>query len=334
MGLQKPGEHPCIQTKVLVGTAATNNLSGQVALVTGGSRGIGKGISQELARAGAVVYVTGRSTAKETTDKLLAGSVDETATILNRLGGFGVATHADHSIMEDNKKVVELIEKNHGKLDCLVNNAFFIPKPDTLFFGTQIWKQPIRFLNEQIAVGSYNHGAMTMLLLACLRHGKGCVVNISSWGSQTNIPIFPTSYLVNKAAYEATMMALHKYLRRQFNICSITFWPGNIRSERSTVAAKRSQERLSDLESVRFTGRAVTTLMDMEPAELNRYTKNGMVVAADINVEAFGGHDIDGYVHEKNLLPYWSELSTGMPSGDLIPKNLLMKISGFGLTAS
>merc|ERR1719183_2516005 len=113
----------------------------------------------------------------------------------------------------DNKMVVDLIEKNHGKLDCLINNAFFIPKPDKIFFGNSIVKQPTRFLNEQIAVGSYNHGTMALLLLSALRHGKGLIVNVASWGSQVNIGIFPTSYLVNKAAFEGMMLSLNHHLR-------------------------------------------------------------------------------------------------------------------------
>lgn len=322
MGLQKPGESPVVLTKCIVGTASTNNLHGQVAVVTGGSRGIGKGIAQELARAGAIVYVTGRSTATEITDKLLSGSVDETAAILNKLGGCGVALHADHSQMTDNKMVVDMIERNHGKLDCLVNNAFFISKPDKVFFGSSIWKQPTRFLNEQVAVGSYNHGVMTLLLLGALRHGKGLVCNIASWGSQCNIPVFPASYLANKAAFEATMLTLNQHLRMKYNICCVMFWPGSIRSERSVVSAKRTGDKLNDLESVRFSGRAVVGMMDMDPAEMVRYCKRGVVVAADFNVDKFGGHDVDGYVHEKQMLPYWAELPTNTPAAELTPAGL------------
>jgi dehydrogenase/reductase SDR family protein 1 len=321
MTVIKPAPEPYIITKCIVGTASQNTLQGQVCLLTGGSRGIGKGICQELARAGAIVYVTGRSTAKDSTDKLLAGSVDETVMQLNRLGGQGIAVHADHAQMVDNKKVVELIEKQHGKLDVLVNNAFFIPKPDKLFFGNRIWNQPTRFLNEQIAVGSYNHACMTLLLVSALRRGKGMVCGISSWGSQSNLPIFPTSYFVNKAAFDGTLVCLNDMLRNKYNICSISVWPGSVRSERSELAAKRSGEKLSDLESSRFTGRAVTALAEMPAEELMAYALNGTVISADVMVDKCGGHDIDGYKHEKKLLSYFGQSLPQNPMY-MIPRHL------------
>lgn len=311
--MDKPGDTGCVLTRCIVGTAASNNLHGQVCLVTGASRGIGKGIALELSRAGATVYVTGRSTAAETTDKLLSGTVTETAAALNRMGGSGIAVIADHSQDGDNKMIVDLIEKNHGKLDCLVNNAFSIPKPDKLFFSSEIWKQPTRFLNEQTAVGQDNHVALTLALLGPLCRGKGLVVNVSSWGSQMNTPQFPTSYFATKAAFEQSMLALNQQLRKEYQLNSVMLWPGSVRSERRVVDSRRTGERLNDLESVRFSGRAVVGLLDLDPAELHRYCKGGVVVAADFMVDRYGGHDVDGYVHEKGLLPYWSGFATNTP---------------------
>merc|ERR1712048_697202 len=129
------------------------------------------------------------------TDALLAGSVDETAGMLSKLGGVGVALHADHSQYMQNKATVGLIAGAHGRLDVLVNNAFYIPKPDTVFFGTPCWKQPLRFLNEQLSVGGYNHMAQTIMFAPYLRRGKGMVIGVSSWGSQYPITVFPCSYL-------------------------------------------------------------------------------------------------------------------------------------------
>lgn len=281
--------------KCIMGVGGTNHLSGIVCCVTGASRGLGKGISQELARAGGIVYVTGRSSPSMITDQLLGGTVDETAAGLRSLGGVGIATHVDHAHMPQNQALSNLISQ-HGRLDVLVNNAFYIPKPDLIFFGTPVWMQPLRFLNEQIAVGGFNHVAESLIMTPLLRRGKGCIINISSWGSQHNIGVFPVSYFVNKAAFDFTMNRLGDELRK-CRVFSVTLWPGSVKSERSIMGAKRTGTMLTDLETTRFTGRAVVELAKMSPVDLAQYSHlNRTVSSSDLNVS-----EIDGYLHEPNL---------------------------------
>ncbi|CAJ1413088.1 unnamed protein product [Effrenium voratum] len=237
----------------MVGTQESKRLSGLVTLVTGASRGIGKGIAQSLAEAGAIVYVTGRSAPGKETDIILMGTVDETASTFQKLGGTGVAVHVDHAQDEQNSAIVKMIRETHGRLDILVNSAFYIPKPDMIFFTTPVWNQPMRFLNEQTSVGGLNHIGLTVEMLPFLRRGRGVVLNISSWGSQMNIPIFPLSYYCNKATFDRSMMALAEKVRN-YGVCVLTVWPGSVKSERSIMGAKRSAARLIDLETTRFTG--------------------------------------------------------------------------------
>src|SRR3954464_3419745 len=96
-------------------------LEGHVAVVTGASRGIGKGIATELGAAGATVYVTGRTVSAGP----LPGTVSETAELITALGGHGIAVPCDH---EDDAQVDALFERvrseQGGRLDVLVNNAF------------------------------------------------------------------------------------------------------------------------------------------------------------------------------------------------------------------
>mmetsp|Transcript_70747 Transcript_70747/g.207210 ORF Transcript_70747/g.207210 Transcript_70747/m.207210 type:complete len:603 (+) Transcript_70747:56-1864(+) len=285
-----------VNTVRVCGSAEHKTLAGLVCLITGASRGIGKGISMCLAEAGAAVYVTGRSSPGKVTDILLMGTVDETAASFAKLGGVGVATHVDHAQMTQNKALVNLISNNHGRLDCLVNNAFYIPKPDLIFFSTPLWMQPIRFLNEQTAVGGFNHAAQTMLFLPCLRRGKGVVINTSSWGSQINIPVFPVSYLCNKAAYDRTIAALSEKVK-PYGVYITTLWPGSVKSERSIMGAKRSGAKLIDLETTRFSGYACVGLAKMSPTELSRLAvANRTIASADINK-----FEVDGYMHQGDL---------------------------------
>mmetsp|Transcript_77630 Transcript_77630/g.180060 ORF Transcript_77630/g.180060 Transcript_77630/m.180060 type:complete len:603 (-) Transcript_77630:124-1932(-) len=298
-GISAPGgvqAEGVVRTVRLCGSAEHKTLSGLVCIITGASRGIGKGISLCLAEAGAVVYVTGRSSPGKVTDILLMGTVDETAASFTKLGGVGVATHVDHAQDTQNKALVSLIANNHGRLDCLVNNAFYIPKPDLIFFSTPLWMQPMRFLNEQTAVGGFNHAAQTLLFAPCLRRGKGVVVNVSSWGSQINIPIFPVSYLCNKAAFDRTIAALSEKLH-PYGIYVSTLWPGSVKSERSVVGAKRSGAKLIDLETTRFSGYAVVGIAKMTPTELKRFAcANRVVASADIQK-----FEVDGYMHQGDL---------------------------------
>lgn len=287
---------PFLGAQRMVGTQETKRLSGLVCVVTGASRGIGKGIAQSLAEAGGIVYVTGRSSPGKETDIILMGTVDETAATFGKMGGTGVAVHVDHAQDEQNMAMVKMIADTHGRLDLCVNSAFYIPKPDMIFFSTPIWNQPMRFLNEQTSVGGLNHIGLTVGMLPYLRRGRGVVINVSSWGSQMNIPVFPMSYYCNKATFDRSMAALSEKVRN-YGIYVLTIWPGSVKSERSIMGAKRSAARLIDLETVRFTGNAIVQLGSLSPDTLRVYSsKHRVLSSADVL-----GWEVDGYYHQGDL---------------------------------
>ena len=92
-----------------------------IAVVTGASRGAGKGIAIALGETGATVYVTGRSTACG--DSPYGGTVTETADLITRAGGKGVAIALDHTDDEAVAALFARVKAEHGRLDILVNNA-------------------------------------------------------------------------------------------------------------------------------------------------------------------------------------------------------------------
>ena len=114
-------------------------LDGKVAVVTGASRGVGKGCALELGAAGATVYLTGRTL--EEGSAPLPGSIAATAEEITALSGRGIAVRCDHRNDDEVEALFARVQDDEGRLDVLVNNAFLIPKE--LTSGLPFWQTPI-----------------------------------------------------------------------------------------------------------------------------------------------------------------------------------------------
>src|SRR5262245_21557662 len=121
-----------------------------VAVVTGASRGAGKGIALAFGKTGATVYVTGRGTA----DPDVGGTVAETAAAITAAGGRGVAVEVDHRNDDAVAALFERVNKDHGRLDILVNNAASVPM--SILAPVPFWQKPIETV-ELITVGLRSH---------------------------------------------------------------------------------------------------------------------------------------------------------------------------------
>ncbi len=137
-----------------LGDRAMKQLYGRIAIVTGASRGIGKGIAIGLGRAGMTVYVTGRTISHA--DGSSFGTIVDTAEAIDRVGGAGVPVLCDHRDDRDVRALFERVSTERGRLDILVNNAAAFPE---LGIRTDVpfWDLPAAVWDEMQAVGVRSH---------------------------------------------------------------------------------------------------------------------------------------------------------------------------------
>lgn len=96
-------------------------LKGRVAVVAGATRGAGRGVARALGEAGATVYCTGRSTRGKPSPYQRPETIEETAEMVNAAGGTGIPVRVDHTVEAEVRKFFARVDKEHGKLDILVN---------------------------------------------------------------------------------------------------------------------------------------------------------------------------------------------------------------------
>lgn len=257
-----------------------------IALVTGASRGAGKGVALALGDAGATVYVTGRSQAEG--DSALPGTVYATAEEITQRGGRGIAVVCDHANDENVAALFAQIERDHGKLDILVNNALCVP--DGLTLPGPFWEKPLS-LQDILNVGlrsSYVAGYYAAPLL--VKQG-GLLVNTSSPGGRSYM--HGPAYGAGKAGVDkmAHDMAVD-FEPHQVTVVSL--WMGLLKTERTQVVFEADPDLYRDMmamvESPEFTGRVIAALS----ADKNRMARSGKVwFAAELGAE-YGLADIDG----------------------------------------
>ncbi|MEN8158664.1 MAG: SDR family NAD(P)-dependent oxidoreductase [Myxococcota bacterium] len=262
-------------------------LQGSVAVVTGASRGIGKGCALELGALGATVYVTGRTV--EAGAHPLPGTIGATADEVTVLGGKGVAVACDHRDDEAAARLFERVaDEQGGRLDVLVNNAFLIPKE--LTSGKPFWECPLSNWNDMVGVGTRSayvaswHAAKLMV-----PRKRGLIANVSSSGAREYA--WHVAYGVGKCALDRfTADAAHELGPHGVTVVSI--WPGLVLTERLEGAAKAGVLGLdfSKAESPRFTGRAIAALAC--DADAGRFS--GRALPARELADTYRFKDVDG----------------------------------------
>jgi len=246
-------------------------LSKQVALVTGASRGVGRGVAVGLARAGVRVFATGRSIAHAD------------------LGPEIMTITCDHT---DDLAVAEVfrhIEETAGRLDILVNVAWGgyerMVEDGRFTFTAPFWEQPTWRWDAMVTAGvraafvASQHAARTMV-----QARRGLIVNISSWAAQKYIA--NTVYGLAKAATDKMASDMAHELKAH-GVTVVSLYPGLVRTEAVLAAGVFD---LSNSESPEFIGRAVAALAG--DANVSRW--NGSVLVAARLAAEYGFADVDG----------------------------------------
>lgn len=259
-------------------------------VVTGASRGAGKGIAIALGASGATVYVTGRSVAEG--DARLPGTIGATARAVSEAGGQGIAVACDH---RDDAQVAALFERvrdeQRGQLDILVNNACLIP-PELTQPGP-FWRKPLH-MQQLFDVGMRSHYVASWhaapLMVA---RGSGLIVHTSSYGSVCFM--HGPAYGAGKAAVDKMAHDMAVDLRPH-GVAVVSLWMGLLDTERTAWAmndpetARKYAPLRERMESPQFTGRVIDALS--RDAQL--LERSGRVwIGAELARE-YGVTDVDG----------------------------------------
>ena len=265
-------------------------LGGRVALVTGASRGVGKGVATALGESGATVYLTARSVLGEPSATGLGGTLEETAAAVEQAGGTAVPVRCDHRDDAAVRAVFERIEREHGRLDLLVNSAWggyeLIHWGDYEGFAAPFWEQPVELWDSMFAAGvraAYAASAEAARLMVV--RGSGLIDNVSFFAGQRyhqNV-----AYGVAKAATDRLTADAAVELR-EHGVAVVSLYPGLVRTE--GVLRWAELVDLSNSESPEFVGRAVVALAT-DPDFLR--LSGEVVVAAEL-AEEYGFTEADG----------------------------------------
>ena len=250
------------------------DLSGRVAVVTGASYGVGKGVALGLAEAGASVYATGRTVSEESFEG------DELV----------VPTRCDHTNDEETAALFARVLDERGRLDVLVNSVWGgyenMIEGGEFTWGRPFWEQPVWRWDAMLAAGvRAAYVASTHAARAMVAQRSGLIVNVSFWAAQKHIA--NVAYGVSKAATDK-MTADMAHELRAHNVAAVSLYPGLVRTEKVMQAAAFLD--MSNSESPQFIGRAVAALA----SDPNVLDKSGRaLVAAQLALE-YGFTDVDG----------------------------------------
>jgi NAD(P)-dependent dehydrogenase (short-subunit alcohol dehydrogenase family) len=257
-----------------------------IAIVTGASRGAGRGIAIALGTHGCTVYVTGRS--EKTGDAALPGTIYETADAVTAAGGKGIAVRVDHGDDSQVKALFEQVARDKGRLDILVNNACALH--DQLTTPGGFWEKPLEIV-DMLDVG-LRSGYVASYYAAPLmvRQRSGLIVFTSASGAVHYV--YGPAYGAHKAGMDkfAADMAVDL---KEHNVAVLSIWMGALLTDRLKMVIASDPGKYAHLESMtespEFTGHILWKVFnDSQLMDLSGQTVIGAEMAVKYGLRDVG----------------------------------------------
>lgn len=278
------------------------DLARRVAVVTGATRGVGKGIALVLGESGMTVYVTGRSTRASGS---APGTVEATAEEVSARGGRGVAARTDHTDDGDVEALFARVREEAGRLDLLVANAWGgYEGHDHRTFGAPFWEQPLARFDRMVAAGLRSHFTSARAAAPLLiDRGEGLIVCTGGWDDPARYLGSVPYDLVKTATTRLVAVLAHEL--RPHGVAVVGVWPGFTRTEAVVEAfAAEGREPPPETHTPELVGRAVASVA----ADPDVLSLSGTGAQAATYAERYGFADVDGRRVPRFVLPESSRL--------------------------
>ncbi len=264
-------------------------LRDQIAVVTGASRGAGRGIARVLGSHGATVYVTGRTTRAGPSPTGRPETIEDTADEVTKAGGQGIAVRVDHTEPDQVRALFDRVREEQGRLDLLVSNAW--GGYEISLEGDPLWDLDLAHLDLMLAAGLRSHIVTIQMAAPLLNDTRDGLVVLTTWavGDEYHGQLY---YDVVKTAINRIPVGVAHHMGK-YGVTALAVSPGWMHTERMHLTPEEADET----ESVEFVGRAIAALTS--DADVRRHT--GSLKTVVELAEEYDFTDVNG----RRSSPFW-----------------------------